>query len=148
VDGGEPVVWAIAAQRLHNYLLPRDCPRVTYYAGGLTDRDDVERFLGPSRTVVAADGAWLDRIRACRLFCYHLPPATFRRIDECAGYFVSRESVIPAKVEVFDDLVAELLRREVELRFVGNLWDLHDAVAASTLQFSMIRMLNARPRSD
>ena len=27
-----PVVWAIGERLLHNYLLPRDCPRVTFYA--------------------------------------------------------------------------------------------------------------------
>jgi hypothetical protein len=32
----EPVVWAIDATRLCNYLVPRDCPRVTYYAGRTT----------------------------------------------------------------------------------------------------------------
>ena len=26
----EPVVWAIDEERLRNYLVPRDCPRVTY----------------------------------------------------------------------------------------------------------------------
>jgi hypothetical protein len=25
-----PVVWAVDADRLRNYLLPRECPRVTY----------------------------------------------------------------------------------------------------------------------
>ena len=44
----EPVVWAIDADRLRNYLLPRECPRVTYYAGRETTAADVERFLGPS----------------------------------------------------------------------------------------------------
>ena len=39
----EPVVWAIDADRLRNYLLPRDCPRVTYYAGRATAAADVER---------------------------------------------------------------------------------------------------------
>ena len=29
----EPVVWAIDADHLRNYLLPRECPRVTYSAG-------------------------------------------------------------------------------------------------------------------
>ena len=29
-EGGDPVVWAIHAVRLPNYLVPRDCPRVTY----------------------------------------------------------------------------------------------------------------------
>jgi hypothetical protein len=26
----DPVVWALDDQRLRNYLVPRDCPRVTY----------------------------------------------------------------------------------------------------------------------
>jgi hypothetical protein len=28
-EGRGPVVWAIDADRLRNYLLPRECPRVT-----------------------------------------------------------------------------------------------------------------------
>jgi len=28
-----PIVWAIEGARLCNCLLPRDCPRVSYYAG-------------------------------------------------------------------------------------------------------------------
>jgi hypothetical protein len=142
----EPVVWAIDADRLRNYLLPRDCPRVTYYAGRKTSAADVERFLGSSPAVIAVESAWLERLRSCRLCCYHMPPETFVCIDECAGYFVSRQPVVPTEVEVVDDLLAELLERGVELRFVPNLWSLHDAVASSTLQFSMIRMRNALPR--
>jgi hypothetical protein len=144
--GGAPVVWAVDAARLRNYLPPRDCPRVTFYAGRETSAADAERFLGSSRSVVAVEGGWLGRLRTCRLYCYHLPPETFECVDECAGYFVSRAPVVPARVEVFEDLVAELLGRGVELRFVPDLWALHDAVAASTLRFSMIRMRNARPR--
>lgn len=145
--GGTPVVWAIDAERLRNYLLPRDCPRVTYYAGPQTTRSDAERFLGTSPAVVAVESIWLEQMRACRLYCYHLPAETFVCVDECAGYYVSRASVIPARVEVFEDPVAELLRRGVELRFVPDLWPLRDAVAASSLQFSIIRMRNARPRA-
>ena len=141
------VVWAIDAVRLRNYLVPRDCPRVTYYAGLETTSTDVERFLGSSPAVVAVEGGWLNRLRYCRLYCYHLPPETFECIDECAGYFVSRAPVVPAHVEVFDDPIAELLKRGVELRFVPNLWPLRDAVVASSLQFSLIRMRNALPRA-
>lgn len=140
------VVWAIDGERLRNYLVPRDCPRVTYYAGRQTVAADVERFLGSSRAVVAFESGWLERLRSCRLYCYHVPPDTFECIDECAGYFVSRVSVAPARVQLFDDPIAELLRRGVELRFVPNLWTLRDAVVASTLQFSLIRMRNALPR--
>ena len=145
VDG--LVVWAIDTDHLRNYLVPRDCPRVTYYAGRETTPADVQRFLGSSLAVVAVEGGWLERLRSCRLYCYHLPPETFECLDECAGYFVSREPVVPAYVEVFDDPIAELLKRGVELRFVPSLWPLRDAVVASSLQFSIIRMRNAMPRA-
>ena len=143
----EPVVWAISADRLHNYLVPRDCPRVTYYAGSETSAADVETFLGSSPAVVGVESGWFERLRSCRLYCYHLPPETFECIDECAGYFVSRVAVAPARVEVIEDSIAELLKRGIELRFVPDLWPLHDAVVASTLQFSIIRMRNALPRA-
>lgn len=144
---GEPLVWAIDAEHLRNYLVPRDCPRVTFYAGRESAPDDVERFLGSSPSVVAIESSWLERLRSCRLYCYHLPPETFECIDECAGYFVSRSAVVPVRVEVFADPLAELVRRGVELRFVPSLWSLGDAVAASSLRFSLIRMRNASPRT-
>jgi len=143
----ELVVWAVDAAHLRNYLLPRECPRVTYYAGNQTASTDVERFLGSSPAVVAVESGWLERLRLCRLYCYHLPPETFECFDECAGYFVSREPVVPAGVEVFDDPIGEMLRRGVELRFMATLWSLRDAVVASSLQFSLIRMRNALPRA-
>ncbi|HEX8319297.1 DUF6886 family protein [Longimicrobium sp.] len=142
----EPVVWAIDGRRLHNYLLPRDCPRVTFYAGPGTTADDAERFLGTSPAVVAVESAWLERIRACVLYCHHLPSRTFECLDDGAGYFVSRDAVVPEQVEVITDIIAELLARGVELRFLPSLWHLHDSVAASSLRFSMIRMRNAAPR--
>jgi Family of unknown function (DUF6886) len=141
-----PVVWAISADRLPNYLLPRECPRVTYYAGPETTATDVERFLGSSPAVIAVESTWLERLRSCRLYCYHLPPHTFECLDECAGYFVSPRPVVPTSVQVFGDLLAALLGRGVELRVLPNLWSLRDAVASSTLRFSLIRMRNALPR--
>ena len=145
---GQSVVWAIDADRLRNYLLPRECPRVTYYAGPQTATTDVDKFLAKSQAVVSVESAWYERIRSCQLFCYHLPSDSFVCIDECAGYFVSSVPVVPARVEVLDELIGQLLKRGVELRFVPNLWPLHDAVVVSTLQFSMIRMRNAQPRVE
>jgi hypothetical protein len=143
---GEPFVWAIDAARLRNYLVPRECPRVTYYAGINSTSADAERFLGESTAVVAIEQGWLERVRSCRLYCYSLPPETFRCMDECAGYFVSRVPVEPTSVNIIVDPVAELERLGVELRIVPTLWPLRDAVVASSLQFSIIRMRNARPR--
>lgn len=143
----EPVVWAITEERLCNYLLPRDCPRVTFYAGSKTTAPDVKHFLGDSRAVVAVESRWAERIRAGRLYCYHLPAETFECLDECAGYFISHVPVVAQRFEVFDDLIGELLKRNVEVRFMPSLWTLRDAVVASTLQFSLIRMRNAVPRT-
>ena len=143
----DSVVWAIDSARLCNYLLPRECPRVTFYAGPNTTQADIERFLKSSTTVVAIESGWLERVQSCRLYCYQMPSETFECFDECAGYYVSREAVTPEHVEMFDDVIAELERRGVELRFVPSLWPLRDAVVASGLQFSLIRMHNALPSS-
>ena len=89
------VVWAIDEGRLCNYLVPRDCPRVTYYAGADTTATDVDRFLGSSPAVVAIESGWLERVRSTWLYCYHMPTETFECLDACAGYYVSRVPVIP-----------------------------------------------------
>jgi hypothetical protein len=142
----EPVVWAVDGGRLRNYLLPRDCPRVTFFAGKLTEPADIERFLGSSEAVVAFEASWLERVRRTRLYCYHLPGQSFTCVDQCAGYFHGKESVEPERVEIIDDLLSALTARGVEIRILPSLWALHDAVVESTLSYSIIRMRNARSR--
>lgn len=146
-DGAEEaLVWAIDDAHLRNYLTPRQCPRVTFYAGPRTSVADRERFLGSSAAVVAVEAAWFARMQSCRLFCYHLPAESFTSFDETAGYFVSRISVTPVSVECVSDPVSAILTRGVELRILPSLWSLRDAVVASTLEFSVIRWRNASPR--
>lgn len=142
-------VWAIDENLIHNYLLPRDCPRVTFYARPQSSPADVERFLAGStaKHVVAIETAWFERVRRERLWLYELPGATFVSVDRGAGYLVSREAVTPASVTEIPDILTALLARDVELRVLPSLWKLRDAVHASTLQYSFIRMRNARPRS-
>jgi hypothetical protein len=142
------VVWAVDEEHLHNYLLPRDCPRVTYYALPESDPADVERLLGQTsaRFVVAVESLWLSRIQSARLYLYELPPATFVPLDPGAGYHVSLEPVNPSGVVEVPDALAALLERDVELRVMPSLWRLRDLVVASSLQFSCIRMRNALPR--
>lgn len=139
----DPVVWAVDDEKVRNYLVPRDCPRVTYYADPQTVSADSERFLGTSTAVVAIEAGWWNRIRSFTLYCYHLPSDTFECIDECAGYFVSRKSVQPLQVDVIEDPIAAILARGVELRILPTLGPLRDLIVASTLQFSIIRMRNA-----
>ena len=142
------VVWAVDEEHLQNYLLPRECPRVAFYAGPGSTPDDVARLMGQSaaRFVVAVESRWLPEIRRQRLYVYELPSATFTLADAGAGYYVSREPVVPLGVMVVEDLLEALIARDVELRVMPSLWKLRDAVVASTLQFSCIRMRNAQPR--
>ncbi|MEK7316668.1 MAG: DUF6886 family protein [Candidatus Eisenbacteria bacterium] len=144
--GGDSLVWAVDEDHLRNYLVPRDCPRVTCYAGPRTTVADRDRFLGTSPAVVAIEAGWLERVRSCSLYCYHLPGDTFASSDETAGYFVSRSAVRPVSIECITDPVRAILQRGVELRILPDLWSLRDAVVESTLEFSIIRWRNALPR--
>jgi hypothetical protein len=146
VSSGESLVWAIDDEHLRNYLVPRECPRVTFYAGPGTTAADLKRFLGSSVAVVAIESAWFERMRLCRLFCYELPSETFECTDKTAGYFVSRAAVKPASVVVIHDPVLAILQRGVELRVLQDLRTLRDAVIESKLEFSIIRWRNASPQ--
>ena len=75
-----PVVWAVDDEKIRNYLVPRDCPRVTYYADAQTVAEDSARFLGSSASVVAIEASWWNRIRSFTLYCYRLPSDTFECI--------------------------------------------------------------------
>jgi hypothetical protein len=143
----DPVVWAVDAERLANYLMPRDCPRVTFAAGPRSSAADIARFIGSGRSgrVVAVERAWLAAIKTCRLYCYDLPAEGFVLQDAIAGYWLARQPVVPLRCRPIADVPAALAERGAELRVLENLWQLHDAVAASSLDFSMIRMRNAAP---
>jgi len=144
------VVWAIDEEHLPNYLLPRDCPRVTFAASPQTSAADRERFMGgvPASRVVAIETAWYEQAVRQRLYVYHMPEEEFELVDGCAGYYVARHAVLPTGCDLYPSALDELLRRDVELRFVRTLWPLRDAVVQSTLAFSIIRMRNAQSRSE
>jgi hypothetical protein len=138
-------VWAIDAAHAINYLFPRDCPRICIALAPTTTADDRDRFFHATsaRRIITVESRWLSRIRAARLFAYHLPAATFETYDLSAGYVVSTVAVAPLHIEPLGDLLAELLDQGVELRFTPALGPLQQAVAASSLKFSMIRLRNA-----
>jgi hypothetical protein len=145
--GEEPLVWAIDADHLPNYLLPRDCPRVTFFAGPETSRDDAERFLlgTTANRIVAIESAWLERVRSERVVRYGFSPEGFELRDLTAGYHVSRSAVKPAGEVILGDLLQALLDCGAELRVLPSLWELRERVIHSTLAFSIIRMRNAAP---
>ena len=95
--------------------------------------------------MVVIEAGWLRRVCECRLHIYELPPAGFRLFDDIAGYYLSANSVTPRCVFTLTDLPNAIVEHGGELRVVHRLWPLRDAVAKSTLAFSMIRMRNALP---
>jgi hypothetical protein len=138
------VVFAITDVLVHNYLLPRDCPRVTYYAGRRTSPEDRTRFFGFStaRHIITVESGWLHEIQRAILYCYEFPMDTFSLFDKNAGYYISYKPVTPLSVRPVYNVMEDLLKGNVELRFTPVLKDLADAVASSTLQYSLIRMRN------
>lgn len=70
----------------------------------------------------------------------------FELQDEVAGYYVAKSTQRPKAMFIVDDLFSELIKRNVEVRIVDNLWYIADEVKASTLNWSLCRMAYALPR--
>ena len=140
-------VWAVAESHLVNFLLPRDCPRICFRAGPDTTEADRVRFLGEARIVVAVEEAWAARIAAATLHIYEMPSETFAEALPEAGYWVSRQAVTPIGERAQRGLFQALEDAGAQVRRLADFWRLAEAVAASTLQFSIIRSRNARPRT-
>ena len=141
----EPLVWAVDTRHLPLYWFPRDCPRGTFWADSATDPYDAARLLAGSSRVHVIEEAWLYRLRTTPLYSYRLPEQTFEQHPGVGGYWVSRASVEPLEVLPLGDLVELHRDARIELRVVPNLWPLWNEVAASTLEFSGVRLRNASP---
>ncbi len=134
-EEGRPLVWAVDEGHLANYLLPRDCPRVCWQGDGAH--------------VVCVEPGWADRLDEEPLLVHHLDPAGFTPWGPPGGdggYWVSEDRAAVTAVDVVDDCRAALAARGVELRVVEDLWPLVDRMVGSDLDYSCIRMRNARPR--
>ena len=142
------LVWAIDEARLPNFLTPRDCPRVAYHIGSQKTDCDKKRFFSSSSVshVIVVENQWFHTMKNTKLYLYEFNTKDFVLQDNTAGYYVASAAQYPKKKYVLTDLFAELLERNVEIRITDNLWDIADAVKASTLNWSLCRMRNATPR--
>jgi len=147
--GAPPVVWAIDEEHAPHYYVPRDCPRVCFWARPDSSPSDVARFFGhtTARKIIAIESSWLERVRNACLYRYQLPADGFSLVDEPAGYYGSTEPVAPLSIEPMRDLLGRLVESGVELRITPSLSPLRNALVAATLDFSMIRMGNATPET-
>jgi hypothetical protein len=144
------MVWAIDWDHLHNYLLPRNCPRVTFFPNEDSDPEDVEKLMcgTTAKHVVAIEAIWLPEVQKQCLYQYDFDSKDFTCVDQIAGYWISRKPVIPVAENKIDDILSELLKHEVELRVMPSLWKLREAVIHSTLGYSIIRMNKAQPPKE
>jgi hypothetical protein len=136
-------VWAVDDAHRWLYWFPRNCPRATWCAGARTSDDDVEHWLGGdrSRHIAVIESGWLERMHSVELYAYRLPLETFEPWDK---FFVSRETVVPSEVVALGDLVEQHAAGGTELRTADALYPLWDDIIATTLDFSGIRLRNAR----
>jgi len=139
-----PVVWAVNTARLPNYLVPRDCPRVTFYRSATTTLADALRFdLPVDKQVIVIESRWHERFARAKLWLYELPVNGFRCLDENAGYWVNDTEVSPLTNRKIEDLSRELALHGAVLRISDCLRTMAGEVTASSLGFSVIRLQNA-----
>jgi hypothetical protein len=114
-----------------------------------TTPEDAERIIGAGcgERVHAVEYGWLEAIRTVRLYAYRLPAAPFRPFGAPRPHaHVAVEPVEPlGPPEPVGDLLACHEAAGIQLRVLRNLWPFWDAVVASTLGHSGIRLAAARP---
>jgi hypothetical protein len=139
------VVYAISGAMMHNYFLPRDCPRVTFYANETTTKADAEKYLiSGARYVVAIESNWVVRAQTTPLYRYEFESRNFKLLDECAGYYISYQTEIPIDIiriaNPFDQLLND---PALEIRILPELTHLAESIRKSSMSFSLIRMKHA-----
>ena len=126
-------VWAISEKELPNYLLPRECPRVCY------------RDQAGAKTIAVEEG-WVGALEKTNLCIYVFGSESFEEHDPIAGYWISREPVVPKKIIKIDSPLLELTKRELTLKILPHLHDEKDFAVNNFEHFSIIRFRNAQPR--
>ncbi|TWD81847.1 hypothetical protein FB561_2971 [Kribbella amoyensis] len=141
-----PYVWAVGHDRAPDYWFPRQCPRAMAWVGPRTSPEDRARIIGSGcgTRVHAVEYGWLTAMREVELYAYRLPAEPFAEHDAAVVATTEvRPLGPPERVGDLFDLHAEA---GIQLRVLPSLHAFWDAVIASSLEFSGIRLRNASPR--
>lgn len=92
------------------------------------------------------ENKWFEVLKNTRLYLYEFDSNGFTLLDDNAGYYTSELIQMPINVSEVNDIAKALLERSVELRIVDRLWDIHDEIQYTSLNWSMCRMRFAQPR--
>lgn len=146
LDQSKGLVWSLTESALPNWLTPRDCPRVGYRAVEESTQADIAKFFSSSsRHCIAIEYDWHKKMLETTLYVYEFDSTPFY-FDECAGFYVSDQTVIPISVTKYGNIYEELFKRNIEVRIINNLWRLGEAIQKTTLKWSLCRMRNAKPK--
>ena len=140
-------VWAVDADRCPDYWFPRQCPRAMAWVTPSTNDADRERIigLGSGNRVHTIEYDWLDAMRTVELFAYRLPAEKFRPFGSPSHAHVATEPVDPlGPAERVGDLFQLHEQAGIQLRVLPDLGPFWQAVITSSLDFSGIRLRNAR----
>lgn len=146
IDKSKGLIWAITGFCLPNFLTPRNCPRVAYYATEKSSESDKDRFFSSHNSlhVLAIEQLWYTTMKNTILYLYEFDISDFYLQDGIAGYYVSEKEQKPINKIIVTDIFSELFNRNIEVRLVTDLWKLSDDVKKSTLNWSLCRMKNAK----
>jgi hypothetical protein len=67
----KPLVWAIDEAHAPLYWFPRDCPRLTFWAGPETPSETIQRFFAQTsaKRIHAIECSWLEPMRTSTALC-------------------------------------------------------------------------------
>jgi hypothetical protein len=138
-----PMVWTVDDVHAPLFWFPRECPRITFWAGDGSPPD----ALGATTAarVHAIEQRWLPRVEDCELYVYRFAVDGFAPWPGADGYWVSEAEHAPLDVTPVGDLLERHRERGIELRVLPDLRALRDAVLESGYRFSMCRMANISP---
>lgn len=139
------VVFAISNERVHNYLLPRNCPRICYWQNKHTTQSDIAEFFAGTSTqnVIVIEDAWLKAVNDSKLYCYEFAVDDFELLDENAGYYIAYNAQVPIKFSTIDKPMEMLRQLGVTVVNIPALKHLAERITKSTLSFSLIRLRNS-----
>jgi hypothetical protein len=150
----EAYVWAVDAVQAPSYWFPRQCPRAMAWTGPKTSDVDRDRIIGAGcgDRVHAIEYAWWEAMQTTKLFAYRFAADQFRPFASAGAAPHARVAVTPVVPLGPPAPVGNLIdchaRAGIQLRLLDNLWPFWDEVTVGSLEFSGIRLRNARPRPE
>jgi len=139
-------VWSISEDKIQNYLLPRDCPRICLKMNKLlTIGYCIEELeLKQYENIIFAPESWEKKIENSILYRYEFSSKYFKVIDKIAEYYVSEKVEIPIEVRIINNCFEALGKTKTKLILLeGNSMNkVKENVINNTNEFSIIRWSN------